>query len=90
MCRSCGYTREIERTVIKEYEPKEDGEEKVSEKKSNTAVVACAAAGAADVVAFGGFTASILSDVSVLKWYKRKKKQVLRLREAMGGKHGKL
>lgn len=90
VCRSCGYTREIERTVIKEYEPKEDREEKVSEEKSNTAVVACAVAGAADVVVFGGFTASILSDVSVLRWYKRKKKQVLRLREAMGGKHGKL
>ena len=89
VCRNCGYSFESERTVINNNEAPPVAEEKNLKRDDNSMLAVCAAAGIADI-ALGGFTASVLSDVSVLKWYKKRKKQIIRLREAAGGKYGKL
>ncbi len=91
VCRNCGYTHEIERTEIqKSEEPKVPEENTPEEDDGDIMTAACIAAGAADIVLFGGFAASILSDVSVLRWYKNRKKQITELRKAAGGRDGKL
>ncbi len=90
ICRNCGYSYEVERIVIKNTEGPPVTEEKMPKKDDNFMIAACVAAGIADIVLLGGFTVSILSDVYVLKWYKDRKKQIIRLRKATGGKYGKL
>ena len=73
VCADCGYSQIIKITEIPAVTPKK---EPVHKEENKEVLIACAAAGTIDTVMLIGFTVSVLSDMSVLRWYKNKKKQI--------------